>query len=131
LVKAFSRHVSRFELGEPKRAINNVFRGSNAFPSRCTDATMRDTHEYQHLPKRFFKRVLLWKALFSRLRLINAGQEAWKSGKSSVDASFRACRRRFGRGCDRYSHHFRWIAIGTEYSRLTTGPNRSMAIMTS
>ena len=32
LMKAFSRRVSRFELGEPKRAINNVLRGFERLP---------------------------------------------------------------------------------------------------
>jgi cytochrome P450 len=32
LVKAFSRRVSRFELGEPKRVINNVLRGFERLP---------------------------------------------------------------------------------------------------
>jgi len=32
LVKAFSRHVSRFEIGEPKRAMNNVLRGFERLP---------------------------------------------------------------------------------------------------
>lgn len=32
LVKAFSRHVSRFELGEPTRAMNNVLRGFERLP---------------------------------------------------------------------------------------------------
>jgi cytochrome P450 len=32
LIKEFARRVSRFELGEPTRAINNVLRGFERLP---------------------------------------------------------------------------------------------------